>query len=189
VDRRLGTLLGVIVLVGIVIVVLATGGGTPGSGGEATGDVEVEGEGPDDPELADIAAVDVVREGSAIVFVAEMGQSIPERIDDGSLEWRWDLTVDGRDAWIVSAHVSTDVTAAVTSQLTPYGSSTIDQTMPGSVSVEGAELRIQLRPAEIDGFPESFGWRLATELDGDRADARSPVARDRAPDAGPGSFE
>lgn len=190
-DKRVGAFLGVIALVAVIIVVLVTGGSGTSSGDDAGGDVAVEGEGgaPTNADLADVAKADVRREGDEILFVAEMAMEIPEQIEGGSLEFRWDLSIGGRDAWIISALVATDTTAAVTAQQTNYGSSTIDDTMPGSVEADGTTLTIALRPGNIDAFPDAFSWRLRTTLDGDRADPKSPVAHDEAPDGGPGQFQ
>lgn len=188
-DRRIGAVLGVIALIAIVVIVLATGGPSV-SGSDASDDVTVEGEGrPPNSHLADVSGSEVRREGEEILFIADMTQPIPERVPNGSLDFRWDLTVDGSDAWIVSAQVTNDTIASVISQQTSYGSSTVDETMPGSVEVEGTKLTIRLRTGNIDSFPAAFGWRLRTTLDGDRSDPSSPQAHDQAPDSGPGSFE
>lgn len=189
-DKRLGAILGVVALVAVVVVVLVTGGTTGSPGDDAGGDVSVEGDGePDQSDLADVTSTDVRREGNELLFIAEMARDVPQEIDKGSLELRWDLSVEGRDAWILSAFIGTDTIAAITSQQTTYGSSTIDGTMPGSLRIDGSTVTIRVRPGNIEGFPNAFQWRLRTTLDADRADPKSAVAHDDAPDGGPGTFE
>lgn len=179
-------------IIAVVVVVLATGGQTPSTGTDAAGDVSVEGDGApvDDPNAADIASADVRRgKGGDVFFVAEMAGVIPQRIPNGSLELRWDLLQDGNEVWFVSATVTNRVVAAVTSQVSSYGASTIDDTLPGSVQVVGTMLTIRLQAGNIEDFPSGFEWRLRTTLDRDRADPSSSLARDQAPDGGPGRLE
>lgn len=186
--KPVAAFIGVVALIAVVIVVLATGGAGPGDGGEGGEDVQL-GEGPGAPEdvtPADIAEATVTKEGSDIQFVAEMASEIPMRVEDGSLEFRWDVSENGNDTWIVSSTINVAVTAALTSQQTPYGSSTIDGTMPGEVTVRGTTLTIRFDASKVKGFPGNFEWRLKTTLDADRADPKSAVATDTAPDSGPG---
>lgn len=185
--------LGIVGLIVIVVIVLATGGVDVGGGpGDSTDDVQVE-PGPDAPSdatPADIAEASVTSEGDELVFVAEMATDIPERIPDGSLEFRWDVIEGGDETWIVSGAVGNDrPTAALTSPDSGYGSSTIDDTMPGTIEVEGTTLTIRFDRSKVKGFPSDFEWRLATTLDAKRIDPQSGVARDRAPDSGNGKVE
>ncbi len=183
--------LAIVGLIAAVVLVLATGG-DPGVGsGDGRGDVTItDGErAPENAELADIVGAVVRSQGADLVFEATMGESIPNRIRDGSLEFRWDISEAGTDTWIVSANVNLGPTAAVTSQRTDYGASTIDDSLPGSVEVDGATLLVTLQPEDIDGFPSDFTWRLKTTLDADRADPASAVATDSAPESGEGTIE
>ena len=180
--------LGILAGIAAIVAVLTLGGGD-GAGkasGDATGDVVV-GEGPEppaDPSLADISAADVHRDGDRLVFEATMASDLPRSFPDGSLEFRWDISEGDRDTWIVLAAINVETHAAVTSQRTQYGSSTIDDTLPGRVEVDGDVVRVTLNVDKIDDFPETFGWRLMTTLDGLRADTGSAKATDMVPDSG-----
>lgn len=188
--KSLWVVLGIIGAIVIVVIILNSGGPTGGPD-DPSDDVAVGGgEGPpEDATLADIARAEVRRDGDRIVFEATMTKEVPEKVPGGSLEFRWDISEDGDETWIVTANVSSQLSAAVISQNTGYGSSTIDDTMPGSVAVEGATVTVTLRSGRIDAFPPSFDWMLKTTLDGDFADPASAVATDSAPDSGPGTLE
>ena len=175
----------------VVLVLVLNSGGPSGGPDDPSDDVDVgAGEGaPEDATLADIARAEVRRDGDRIVFEATMTKDVPEKISGGSLEFRWDISESGDETWIVTANVSSQLSAAVISQNTGYGSSTIDDTMPGSVAVEGDTLTVTLRAGRIDAFPRAFDWMLQTTLDADFADPASAVATDSAPDAGPGTLE
>ena len=182
---------GIVGLIGIVVLILATGGGPSGTSVDPAGDVAV-GEGPKPPQestLADIVGATVTKDGQELEFEVTLGQDIPNRIPKGSLEFRWDVSENGTDTWIVSANLNVGPTAAVTSQKTNYGSSTIDDSMPGSIEITGDTLVVIVRAAEIEGFPQLFEWTLKTSLDADRADPRSGLAIDQAPDSGRGRVE
>lgn len=193
-NKTLWVAIGIVGAIAAVIIVLTLGGdggpGGSGPGGDASGDVAV-GEGPKPPEdatLADIVTSDVRKDGNVVVFEATMRKDIPSSVEDGSLEFRWDLSEGGNETWIVTASISVDVNAAITSQKTTYGSSTIDGSMPGKVEIDGDVLRVILRAGQIEGFPNNFTWTLKTTLDGVRADPGSGTATDSAPDGGPGRF-
>ncbi|HEV3471932.1 MAG TPA: hypothetical protein VG408_01830 [Actinomycetota bacterium] len=191
-SRSLGVALGIVALIVIVVVVLATGGVDRGTGaGDQTADVQVDAgaDPPRDVTAADIAEATVTTDGDEVVFVAEMATEIPERIPGGSLEFRWDVIEDGDDTWIVSASVGGRPVAALTAPDSGYGSSTIDNTMPGTVEVAGTTLTVSFDRSQVDGFPQTFEWRLETTLDANRADPQSGIARDRAPDSGNGKVE
>lgn len=179
--------IGVAAAIAVVMIVLVTGG-QPGGGtrADAAGDVVVEdGEGaPDDVTLADILEADVRRAGDRLIFDARVAKELPARLRKRSLEFRWDLSVSGADTWIVTASITVDTTAAVVSQQTPYGSSTIDGTMPGTVAIDGDRLVVELEPRKIKGFPEVFEWRLLTTLNANRRDPAARLARDSVPDQG-----
>ena len=182
---------GIVGLIAIVVLILATGGPPGTASGDQSGDVKVN-EGaapPQDTTLADVVGATVRRQGNDLVFEATLGQEIPDKIPNGSLELRWDVSEGGDDTWIVSANLNLGPTAAITSQKTSYGASTIDDSLPGSIEVDGDTLRVTVRAAEVDGFPTQFTWRLTTSLDADRADAASAIATDTAPDSGQGQVE
>jgi hypothetical protein len=190
-NKNLWVAIGIVGAIAVVVLVLTTGGPPGGGPSDATGDVTV-GEGdsaPTDTTLADIVAASVSKEGEDIVFEAKLGDDIPRRIPDGSLELRWDVSENGDDTWIVSANLNVGPTAALTSQKTNYGSSTIDDSMPGSIEIDGDTLVVVVKAAQVEGFPASFNWTLKSTLDADRADPSSSVATDVAPDSGLGKVE
>lgn len=190
-NKSLGVALGIVGTIAVIILILATGGSPTGTNEDARDDVAI-GEGaspPQDTTLADIVGAEVRREDGSIVFVATMGDDIPKKVPNGSVEFRWDVSEDGDDTWIVSANLNLGPTAAVTSQKTSYGSSTIDGSMPGSIEIDGDKLIVTVKADKIDGFPTDFAWILKTTLDADRADPASAVATDTAPDSGPGKVQ
>jgi hypothetical protein len=182
--------LGIVGSILVVVVILNTGG-TTGGPDDPGSDVAVgAGEAPpEDAAPADIRRAEVRREGAEIVFEVTMSQEIPAKVPKGALEFRWDISENGDQTWIVTANLSSRLTAAVTSQNTSYGSSTIDDTMPGSVAADGDVLTVTLRASDIEAFPQAFNWTLKTTLDADLADPSSAVATDTAPDSGPGTLE
>ena len=187
-NRTGATALGIAGLIVLIAVILVTGGGGA-SQKDAEGDPVVEGDGaPSDVGPVDIAAASVALEGNAVVFVAEMVQDLDDR-DSGQLEFRWDVSEAGADTWIVSASLDGSEDASLISHESAYGSSTIDGTMPGSLSVEGNRLAIRVRAGDVPGFPQSFEWRLTATLDADPRDPASGVARDTAPEGGVGKVE
>lgn len=178
------------VIAAVLIVVLISGGG--GGGSDPSGDLRVvEGEQPrgaaDLPvaaSIADIVEADVRRDGDELVFTATSASSIPQELERSSLEFRFDVSEDDRNTWIVSATVNVTVTAAAVSQVTAYGSSTIDGTLPGSVEVSDETLTIRLEVSRIEDFPDSFEWALSTNLTAFRDLAGSTRVEDRFPDEG-----
>jgi hypothetical protein len=149
-------------------------------------------DGPEPPaetDLADIVDATVRRRGDAIVFRAEMGRSIPQRVKGGGMSWRWDIYEGATGTWILSADLDTGPTAALTSTQTDYGSSTFDRNLPGRLLIEDETLTITLRPDELERWPSDFEWTLGTSLDGAQGNARSALATDIAPDQGRGRLE
>lgn len=177
--------------VAAIVAVLSLGGsGGGGASADETGDVVVD-EGPrppDDTSIADIAGSSVHKDGDLIVFEATMAGDVPSELDDGSLELRWDVSEGGQDTWIVSASINVGANAAVTSQRTTYTSTTINETLPGEMEIDGDVVRVSLDPSKIKDFPEAFGWRLSTILDGVRDNTRSGTASDTAPESGSAEF-
>lgn len=172
------------------IVVLASGGDDDGA--DPTGDLRyVEGKQPRGAtslpiaaSIADIVEADVRRDGSGLVFDITTASTIPQILERSSLELRFDVSEGGRNTWIVSASVNVAATAAVVSQTTDYGSSTIDGTMPGSVEVSGEVITIRLEPQRIDNFPATFDWALSSKLIAFRDITGSTRVEDRFPDEG-----
>ena len=183
----------VLCVLAVIIVLLVTGGVSPEERSrDAVGDVET-GEGGDpapDTSIADIQSARVTLQDSQIVFQAEMGGRVPRKLEDQTMEWRWEILEQGTTTWVVSATVSVDQpVASLLQHETGFSASTIDDTLPGTISVSGDTITVTLDSADIEGFPSSFGWELTSTLDGDRADPASAVATDTAPDGGPGRVE
>lgn len=188
--KSLWVAIGIVGAIVFVVVVLNVGGPETGPGDERDDVSVAEGDNPPaDEALADIEQAVVRRDGDQIVFEVIMSGDIPAKVPDGSLEFRWDLSEGGEETWLVTANLSRQLTGAVISHDTGYGSSTIDETMPGRVKAEGNTLTLTLRPDDIRAFPSSFDWLLTTTLDGDLTDPGSAVATDTAPDPGPGTLE
>ena len=189
--KNLWVALGIVGAIIVVVLILNTGGPTTDGPEDPGSDVAVdEGDAPpEDAGLADIRRAEVRRDGSDLVFEVRLSQELPKRIPKGSLEFRWDISENGDETWIVSANISSLLTAALTSQHTSYGSSTIDDTMPGTVAVDGDTLTVTFTPTDVKTFPNAFNWILTTTLDADLVDPTSAVATDTAPDSGPGSVE
>jgi hypothetical protein len=188
VNKTAGVALAIVAIIAAIIVVLATGGGDRAAENkDQLSDVTV-GDGPGAPpdtSLADIAEATAHKEGNGdIVFEVTMGSPIPSG-GDSSLSLRWDLSQNGADTWLVTANFDDGPVASISSIEGDYGSSTIDNTMPGSVSATADSVTITVKAGEIEGFPASFAWRVTSTLDADRADPASAVATDTAPDTGP----
>ncbi len=178
--------LAAVVAVGAVVVLLWTGGATAPSGEDARGDVAVgpEASPPQNPALADLVGSDVAVSGGEARFEVTLGTDVPDKLRDGSLTLRWDLIVEGVEAWIVEIDLNVAMNAALTSQQTNYGSSTVDETLPGEVQVEGDTLTLTFQTAGIKRFPSEFEWRLTSELDGSLEDVESALATDSLPNSG-----
>ncbi|MFN2388322.1 MAG: hypothetical protein ABR575_01755 [Actinomycetota bacterium] len=181
----------VVVAIAILVFVLATEGGNPlYRADDPSGDVEL-GAGPSPPaarSLADIVDAHVAQRGDEIAFVVDLATDVPNRIKDGELEVRWDLSQGGRPLWQVSATVGGGASASVLSYEKNFTVGTFDHSMPGGVELEGGRVVIRLDPAEIDGFPTEFNWEVSTALDGARGVPGSARAEDRAPDVGFADF-
>ena len=188
------TLLVALAIVGavvLIVIVLAGGGNPQGRSGDRASDVTL-GEGvkpPSEAAFADITEASVTKTDGDVVFKARMALDLATKGPKDILSFRWDLTENGEDTWIVSAEVMRRPVASVQSLGTSFGASTIDGTLPGSISVTEGTVTVTVEATEVDGFPTSFGWKLTTTLDGDRADPASAVVTDTAPDSGPGRVE
>jgi hypothetical protein len=181
----------VAIVLAVIIVLLVTGGATPvNSTEDATGDVVVsEGDSPpEEVELADIVDASVVDEGGQIVLEATMATEVPDDLGGQGMDWKWEISEGGAVTWIVSANLDVGENATVFSPSTGTTFSTIDDRLPGELTIEGSTIRVALDVAEIDGFPTDFTWKLTTKLDGAKGDAGSATADDFAPDRGFGEF-
>lgn len=178
------------VVVGLIVLLVTGGDDTPTGFQDAGNDVSVAGAKPtpENPLLADITDASVYEKDDTVVFEVVLGSTIPAEMPGGAFDIRWDVLVDGRPAWIVGANLDVGLNASILAQQTDYGSSTIDDTMPGEVAVDGDTLTITLRTSEIPDWPESFDWTLTTKLDADRTKESSAIAEDAAPDSGAGHF-
>jgi hypothetical protein len=190
-------LLIVFVLVGLalgVIILLLVTGGAPQGGfdkSDLADDVVVEGQEdpPTELQLADVLEADVRQDGTGVAFEATMATEIPERLKDGSgMQWRWEVIEGGKTTWILSANLDLGPNASLVSQTTNYGASTIDGKLPGRLAIDGNKIFIRLEPAAFAGFPGSFNWTLTTSLDADKSESSSALARDSAPDTGIGQY-
>lgn len=174
-------------LVAAVIVWLLSGpGGSEGSVTDPRGDVDVT-KGPKRPaktSLADLREGSIVLEDGSAVFGATVDAEVPDSLDDEAIEFRWEISENGQVTWIVSASVGYERTASVLATQFDYQSSTINESLPGDLVVEGRSLTITLETGDIEGFPTSFDWTLQTELDGDRTTSPSAVANDTIPNEG-----
>lgn len=181
----------VAVVLAVIIVLLVTGGATPeGSTEDASGDVVVsEGDNPpEDIELADIVDAQVTEESGQFVFEATMATEVPDDLGTNGMDWKWEVSEGGAVTWIVSANLDVGENATVFSTESGTTFSTIDDGLPGELTIEGATVRLALDPAEIEGFPSTFTWQLTTKLDGAKGEAGSATADDFAPDRGFGEF-
>jgi hypothetical protein len=176
-----------VALVAIIVILLVTGGaGSDFAFDDPAGDVSLA-EGSlagEDLSLADILHTEVrPTEGGVVFFEARLATAIPERLSDPDIDLRWEVTEDGEVTWLVFANLDFGPTAYVLAQKTNYGSSTIDETLPGTVEIRGDTLSVRLRTSELPDFPPSFEWHLETTLTGDA------IGTDRAPDEGGGKLE
>jgi hypothetical protein len=191
--RTLGIVLGVLAVVITAVVLLLVSGGTTGPGevGDGQGDaVQSAGDSPPrNPELADVVDVTVTRDGDEVVFSATLAGVLPERLDDGTVDYRWDVIEGGTSTWIVSADLNVGISASVLAQQGDFGASTQDETLPGSVEIDGETLTIRLQTSDIEDFPDSFEWTFRSTLDGDRSDPTSAVLEDLVPDSGTARFD
>jgi hypothetical protein len=173
-------------LVAVVVVLLISGGNSSGGGDDASDDVLVE-EGPKAPRdtgLADITSATVTADGDDIVFTAVAGTDIPDEVPDGSIEWRWEVVEGANVTWTLIATVDIEANASLIATTTDFSASTVDDSLPGSVEISGAEVRVVVDRSALDGFPDDFEWTLSTTLDAARTNTRSARANDRAPDEG-----
>jgi hypothetical protein len=174
------------VVVAVIALLVTGGGGGINSDNDDGGDVSVSKgpAAPRDTNVADISRVEVTSEEGEVTFEAEMASDIPQRVKGGSLAWRWELYEEGQMTWLVTANVDLEPNASLVATQRNYFSGTVDDTLPGSINIEGSTLRIQVQANKVKGFPEKFEWLLKTSLDASRTKENSAVAEDLAPDSG-----
>lgn len=183
--------LAIVAIIAALVLVLAVGGPDETGTADPISDVAIgKGTGhPGDTALAEITDVSVRKDGATdLVFEVTIAKEFPAEIPNGSLDFRWDVIENGGDTWMVTANINTGPTAAVTALKSQFGASTIDGTLKGTINVNGNKLTVRFDRTSIEGFPESFAWRLRSTLDGDRTDPGSATASDSAPDSGQGQL-
>lgn len=181
----------VAVALGVIIVLLATGGTTPEAASEdAQGDVIVaEGENPpEDTQLADIVDASITGDGEQLTLEVTMATEIPEKLPGQGMDWKWELFEGGAPTWIISANLDLGANATVFSPATGATFTSIDDRLPGELEIDGSTLRITLDTSGMDGFPSQFTWKLSSKLDGAKGEPGSATADDSAPDLGFGEF-
>ena len=180
-----------LVAVGAIVVLLATGGAEPiPVFDDPTGDIVVE-EGrnpPVDTTLADIRSAEVRTDGDEIVLEATLGVAVPKQLRDQTFGLRWEIHEGGDSTFLVTANLDVGPNAAIIGEQNDFGANTIDETFPGSLAIQGDRIEIRLDADQVPDFPDEFGWILMTSFDGDRGDATSALAEDRAPDQGFGEY-
>ena len=185
--NRRGTLLGLVVVVGVIalLVLLLATGGSP-SGGDETGDVQV-GAGPHAPRdvgIADIEGTSTRRDGDDLTFSATANHTVPHQISNGSLEYRWEIQENGTVTWILSVGINVDANVSLLATQQDYSSTSIDDSFPGKLTIKGVRVVVVLDASKLKNWPDEFEFDLQTTLDANRADTNSGLARDRAPDDG-----
>lgn len=182
--------LAILAVVTVIVVVLLTGRET---NTDPSGDLSyVRGSSarPREPNerlaasIADIVAAEITHSDGDYLFVAEVGGPIPRRLEEASLEVRWDLSTEDGSSWTISAVLEKRLEASVFSSTNGFGAGTVDGTLPGEVSKSINAVTIRLTPGVIEGFPDQFEWSLSTALIAFRDDPRSPRVEDRFPDMG-----
>ncbi len=186
--KQLAIVFGVltVVVIGVVLLLVTGGDDTPGPISEGTGDVkEIEGvDAPSDIAVADIEFAEVRREGNSLVFEARLGAQIPKKIKDGSFDLRWDINVNNAGAFIVAGNLDVGENASIVGLVNNFGASTLDESFPGEMEINGNIWIITITPEDIPDWPEDFQWRLTTTLDGKAGDPKSGLAEDSVPDLG-----
>ncbi|MGH2821366.1 MAG: hypothetical protein ACRDJ5_12000 [Actinomycetota bacterium] len=183
--RRFGiAVAGVILTVVSYSLLLLTGGASDryGSFDDFPDDVPVvEGAETSDATVPDVVGASVESRGEAVVFEARLKD--PPRSLGGPVELRWRLTSDS-GAWVVSVSLDGRLEASVDPEGAP-AMFTRTGTFPGEVGLRGRAVTVDVRPARIRGWPESFRWFLTSTYEPEGVEV--PL-EDRVPDAGAGVF-
>lgn len=181
----------VVVAIASIVILLVTGEPEPVRSFDDPGGDVVVGEGkkpPIDTTLADIKSADVTEDGDEVVFRAQLGGPVPNRLPDASFGLRWEVYEDGDSTFLVTSSLDIGPNASIVGERNDYGASTIEEQFPGSLEIDGDTISIRLRTEDIPDFPEEFGWLLQTTLDGNQGDPKSATAQDKSPDNGFGEF-
>jgi hypothetical protein len=171
-------------VIAVLIVLLATGGTQ--SETDKTGDVLVDqgSHAPRDVGIADIAGTSVTRAGDEATFTATANHAVPHSISNGSLEYRWEIQNGGNVLWILSVAINVDANASLLGTQVDYSSTTIDKTLPGKLTIKGSRVQVVIDVSKLKGWPDQFDYHVESTLDANRADTKSALAHDRAPDEG-----
>lgn len=184
----------ILLLVGVMVRLLVTGGQEAPA--ESSGDITyIEGsgskasrEGADlAASIADITNAEVRVQGNGSLFEAEVAAALPDRLRTAALEFRWDISGEDGSAWTLAVTIDKDAQASLFSDA-GYGVGTIDDTFLGHLIIQDTTLTVTLED-EIEDFPASFDWNLATTLRAFRDETDSPRVEDRFPDEGFERFE
>lgn len=184
-----------ILLAGVLLFLLVTGGGDAPA--ETRGDLTylegtALGRAPGKPQLAasiaDLISADVVAgEAGTLIFTAEVAAPVPETLKRAALEFRWQLEGEDGAMWTLTVSVDTDSRVALFSD-GGYGSGTVDDTLPGQLTMADRKVEVRLDVTQIDEFPSTFEWNLATTLRAFRGEPDSPRVADWFPDDGAVGF-
>lgn len=187
-SKRVALVVGaVIIIVGLIVLLLSTGGVSDTASREDPADDVVLGEGSDRPQhlgLVDVREVTVRSEGGLVRFEARMERPLALRFPQESAVWRWEINEAGELTWIISVNLDVGANVSIIATQRDYSASTINKTFPGKVSVRGDVILVRLETTELEGWPVSFETVLKTTLDGSRTKATSALAEDRVPDGG-----
>lgn len=182
-------LVGIAFLVGAMVLVLTSGG--PDAPSEQRGDLTyIEGrarpnrqQGDLVASIADVIEADVRREGDSLVFSARTAAALPQPLKISALQFRWDVSSEDGGTWTVTATVEKTTEATVFSS-TGFGVGTVDDTLPGMVTVTKETIEVHVDVSQIPEFPKAFEWSLTTTLRAFRDEPDSPRVEDRYPDEG-----
>lgn len=184
----------VAVAVGAIVLLLVTGGSDEPAGGvveEPSGDVVIgEGSGvPSETDLADIQAAKVTSAGGKrFVFSATFGAPIPKKMGKKqTFSFRWDVTSPDGEGFIVSGNLDVGANVAILSTGGRYGASSLDDSFPGKMEINGSTWTVTINGGKIKGWPSDFTWKLKTSIDAVQGDPQSARAEDHAPDEGFGT--
>lgn len=176
-----------------MVVILATGGddAPPEMAGDLTyleGKALQEAKGNLVASIADVTRAEVRRDLEAVVFSARTAATVPQPLKISALQFRWDIEPDAGPTWTITATVEKTTEATVYSSA-GFGVGTIDQTLPGTVTVDEDTIEVRVDVKEIPHFPNEFDWSLTTTLRAFREAPDSPRVEDRYPDDGTERFE
>ena len=98
------------------------------------------------------------------------------------MEFRWEIAGEG-PTWTLAVAIDNKEEVSLFSD-TGFGAGTVDDTFPGTVTIDDTRLVVRMDPEAIEAFPESFEWSLTTTLRAFRNEPDSPRVEDRFPDDG-----